>query len=288
MTTIDHSLHDHPTTKAAREKCRVHSSLAQLSRYPEPQRHGSIYRGEDGLWQRLALKTPDVEIGDLVAGLVVTGLGSGTHDNAPALRFDLEDPDGFGGGRLVLTPDLTVHVNRPFDPDNEPLEIDLDVVLYEEDGPDDTARMVNYLLGILDGTPVKAKVLTMTGPGGGHPIVRFSGARKDVTEVVKRYDPDGWEDLLISNEVEPQTPRSNFRSWQQKRIEQALNGATWKPVRLNYSPDVTHRTIFGQEVRDGWMLVALGKGTHYVGRELMKALIEQYPHLLDLPEDFQP
>lgn len=359
MTTIDHAQHDHPATKAARAKCR-----AEQTQYPEPMRPGSVFRSEDGLWQRLVLRTADVEIGDVIAGLVVTGIGQGSHDNTPAVRFELEDPDNsYTEGRLVVQVGAELQAYRPYDPDLAQVEVDIDVSndAYAGD-PDRPELMLNYLLGLVGGTWVQPRVLTWAGPGG-DAIVRLTGPRKDVLQVLQVHAPEDWEEILLTNQAVEDTvsqvddaiwyPRTftslidltefladcfdagapvrplsvvasdgngadrvtleakltveqaealgfgkkteySFAPWQHDRVKSLLgahNSKRWVPTRLLLTAeDKPRKTIFNQDVRDGWALRLPGvpDSTRYVGRELMKALIDQYPHLFDLPEDFQP
>lgn len=286
--TIDHSQHDHPATKDAREKCR-----RELARYPEPEREGSVFRQDDGtLWQRLVLAPDSVNRGDSIAGFDVVGTSTDArHDNSPAVRLELVQ--GPLTGRLVVQRDAEVMVYRKFDPEKQDMTVDLDIEIAD---PESVLREV---FDLVSQTMVIPKLLTMAGPGG-YPIVRFTGPKKDLVTVLKRYTPGGWEDLLL--ELQPvhetvdqvQEFKYNLLPWQRDRIETMLgahNSKRWVPTRLLLAAeDKPRRTIFNQEVRDGWALRPHGDPdwTRYVGRELMAALIEHYPHLLDVPEDFLP
>lgn len=67
--------------------------------------------------------------------------------------------------------------------------VDLDLVLHEalenpelEESPEDAAALLAQML------PVEYKVLVERGPAAGWPVVRFTGARADLKQLVKRYN----------------------------------------------------------------------------------------------------
>jgi hypothetical protein len=97
----------------------------------------------------------------------------------------------------------------------------------------------------------------------------------------------------VGDAVNHQPLKYNFLDWQRTRIEQLLrnhDGERWIPKRVSLSPHETPRkTIFNQDMRDGWRLsTPTAKSPRFVGRELMAALLEQYPELLDVPDGFMP
>lgn len=114
----------------------------------------------------------------------------------------------------------------------------------------------------------------------------------DEVTLEAKLTPEQAESFGFGTTGEPEPSR--FAPWQRDRIEALLvdhAGRRWEPTRLLLtSEDSPRRTIFNQEVRDGWALRLPGGGdaVRYVGRELMAALVEEYPHLLDLPEGFKP
>lgn len=65
--------------------------------------------------------------------------------------------------------------------------VDLDLVLHEdavgnEERPEDAAALLAQML------LVEYKVLIEHGPAGGWPVVRFTGSRADLENLVKRYN----------------------------------------------------------------------------------------------------
>jgi hypothetical protein len=66
---------------------------------------------------------------------------------------------------------------------------DLDEAFIDVDTSDPRSREFEKLLRKYK---IKGKVLTMKGPGGGMPLVRLTGKKKDLEGILK--DPKGWED----------------------------------------------------------------------------------------------
>ena len=58
----------------------------------------------------------------------------------------------------------------------------------------------NVLKKLLKKHNVKMKVLTMNGPGGGHPEVEMTGSREDLQAVLA--DPNGWDDSDLGEYIE--------------------------------------------------------------------------------------
>ena len=58
----------------------------------------------------------------------------------------------------------------------------------------------NVLKKLLKKHNVKMKVLTMNGPGGGHPEVEMTGSREDLQAVLA--DPNGWDDADLGEYIE--------------------------------------------------------------------------------------
>ena len=68
-------------------------------------------------------------------------------------------------------------------------EADLEEAFIDVDTADPRSREFEKLLRKYK---IKGKVLTMKGPGGGMPLVRLTGKKKDLEGILK--DPKGWED----------------------------------------------------------------------------------------------
>tara|TARA_B110000444_G_scaffold97089_1_gene92136 strand:+ start:21508 stop:22059 length:552 start_codon:yes stop_codon:yes gene_type:complete len=66
---------------------------------------------------------------------------------------------------------------------------DLEEAFIDVDTADPRSREFEKLLRKYK---IKGKVLTMKGPGGGMPLVRLTGKKKDLEGILK--DPKGWED----------------------------------------------------------------------------------------------
>ena len=66
---------------------------------------------------------------------------------------------------------------------------DLDEAFIDVDTADPKSREFEKLLKKYK---IKAKIITMKGPGGGMPLVKLSGKKKDLEGILK--DPMGWQD----------------------------------------------------------------------------------------------
>ena len=53
------------------------------------------------------------------------------------------------------------------------------------------------------------KVLTMNGPGGGHPEVEMTGSREDLQAVLA--DPNGWDDADLGEYIEESNILAKFK-----------------------------------------------------------------------------
>ncbi len=73
--------------------------------------------------------------------------------------------------------------------------VDLDVVLHDnpdgsDESPEDAAALLCQMI------PVDYKVVCEHGPAGGWPVVRFSGSRTDLENLIRRYNGDETAHML--------------------------------------------------------------------------------------------
>jgi hypothetical protein len=96
---------------------------------------------------------------------------------------------------------------------------DLDEAFIDVDTADPKSREFEKLLKKYK---IKAKIITMKGPGGGMPLVKLSGKKKDLEGILK--DPMGWQDDGFLADFIEESADS------EKAIEEAIKGLSEEQI----------------------------------------------------------
>ena len=113
-----------------------------------------------------------------------------------AARFFFKDTD-HPGKKLASNDEFTITAIWSFKSPGQPTDLfgsfyestDLDEAFIDVDASDPKSPEFKKLLKKYR---VKMKIITMKGPGGGMPLVKLSGKKKDLEGILK--DPNGWQD----------------------------------------------------------------------------------------------